>query len=247
MKSYLFLSRTARPKSSLPISSSTNLNVITEQPASKAKLIPNFNDAVSAHGNKSIVELIRSILVFQLCKFPFLVNNANQLLNYSNRILGSRITNLVVRETFFKQFCAGETQQDALPIVQKLRNENIGIILDYAVEDDSENEVGPTLTFSPGSEEQFDHHTDVFLQCIHVIKELSSQTNGIDEMFSQNHSVSSHAFAAMKGEKKLFVGLPCSMHRILLLFLFVCLILIYHVCSYCFGESFCIGKDLTYS
>ena len=84
----LFLSRTARPKSSLPISSSTNLNEITEQPASKAKSIPNFNDAVSAHGNKSIVELIRSILVFQLCKFPFLVNNANQLLNYSNRILG---------------------------------------------------------------------------------------------------------------------------------------------------------------
>lgn len=61
---------------------------------------------------------------------------ADPLVRYSRRFLGDGITFGVMRHTFMKQFCAGETEDDILPTINMLRSNGIRAIIDYAAEDD---------------------------------------------------------------------------------------------------------------
>ena len=45
-------------------------------------------------------------------------------------------TKWFLKKSFFGHFCAGETAEELLPVVDKLRNNGIGSILDYAAESD---------------------------------------------------------------------------------------------------------------
>jgi proline dehydrogenase len=184
---------------------------------------PKFNDPESAHGNKSLIEVLRSILVFKLCQLPFLVQNADQLLNYSNKILGSTITDAIIRHTFFKQFCAGENENDIQPILDKLKLSGIGAILDYAAEEDAIESKSkststssldshdivahppfnqPARVYEYQSEQKCDHHVDIFLKCIHAVRQSYSKSNDNPDKASTSASASASAtspgFAAIK-------------------------------------------------
>ncbi|KAL3791618.1 hypothetical protein HJC23_012208 [Cyclotella cryptica] len=156
---------------------------------SKAKSTPDFSDPGSAHGSKSTFEIVRAIGVFQACRIPLIVNNAERLLNLSFRILGKRLTNTLMKHTFFKHFCAGENRLEMKPVIDKLQANNIGPILDYAAENE-EDEGGSTsgafegLTTQPPfnqpariydykSEKQCDHHVEVFKECIRSVRDVS--------------------------------------------------------------------------
>ena len=54
----------------------------------------------------------------------------------SYRTFGEKLTNGVLRETFFAHFCAGETAQEVGRRAAKLRAHGVGGILDYAAEVD---------------------------------------------------------------------------------------------------------------
>jgi proline dehydrogenase len=51
--------------------------------------------------------LLLSWAVYKLCGIPWFVDNAPSLLTASKSVLGSRLTNSIVKHTFYKQFCAG--------------------------------------------------------------------------------------------------------------------------------------------
>ena len=87
-----------------------------------------FSDSASAHGSKSTFELVRAIAVFNVCRLPFIVKHAEGLLGLSTKVLGSNITNTVVKHTFFKHFCAGEDSADMKPVIDMLQQNNIGPI-----------------------------------------------------------------------------------------------------------------------
>jgi hypothetical protein len=82
-------------KSTVALTSSTSISTL-----------PDFSDPASAHGTKSTTEIIRSIAVFQACRIPFLVKNAERLLDLSSKVLGNTITNTLMKYTFFRHFCA---------------------------------------------------------------------------------------------------------------------------------------------
>lgn len=155
---------------------------------------PDFTDAHSAHGSKTTSEIVRSIGVFQACRIPFLVNNAEKLLTVSSKILGSSFTNMVMKHTFFKHFCAGENSTDMKPVIDKLQANNIGPILDYASENDTDTIAEhfeglttyppfnqPARIYDYKSEKECDRHVEIFKNCI-----------------SSVHDVSPHGFAALK-------------------------------------------------
>lgn len=102
------------------------------EPLSSKKI--NFADSASAHGSKTTFELVRAIAVFRTCQLPFFIKHAESLLNISTKILGSNITNGLVKHTFFNHFCAGEDSLDMRPVIDMLQRNNIGPILDYAAE-----------------------------------------------------------------------------------------------------------------
>lgn len=62
------------------------------------------------------------------------MRNADALVKASRKILGDNLTFGVMRHTFMKQFCAGETEEDLRPTIDLLRSNGIGAIIDYAGE-----------------------------------------------------------------------------------------------------------------
>lgn len=73
-------------------------------------------------------------VLLQTCSITPLVRNADALVKASRRFLGDTITFGVMRHTFMKQFCAGETEEDLRPTIDMLRANGIGAIIDYAGE-----------------------------------------------------------------------------------------------------------------
>eukprot|EP00525_Craspedostauros_australis_P012454 CAMPEP_0198112224 /NCGR_PEP_ID=MMETSP1442-20131203/4104_1 /TAXON_ID= /ORGANISM="Craspedostauros australis, Strain CCMP3328" /LENGTH=488 /DNA_ID=CAMNT_0043768931 /DNA_START=474 /DNA_END=1940 /DNA_ORIENTATION=+ len=120
---------------------------------------PNFIDA-SLLAHRSTGEWLRAAVCLQLCQFPFLVRNAEVLLHVSRTILGRRVTNEVLRRTFFGHFCAGEDEHSIQPVLRRLQQHSIGGILDYAVESDGSTQSLPEI------ERQCDERVPDFQKCV---------------------------------------------------------------------------------
>jgi proline dehydrogenase len=84
----------------------------------------------------STKRLWRAFLVFKMCSYPWLVKNSELLMSLGSLVATKRGVESIVRNSFFKHFCAGETHEAALKTVSELRKLNVGSILDYAVEED---------------------------------------------------------------------------------------------------------------
>lgn len=102
-----------------------------------------FNDPRAAFAAKSALDILRSLLVFKACQIRPLVRNADAVLDWSTRLLGSTLVNAVIRRTFYKQFVAGTDAQSIQPTLRFLRENGIRAILDYAAEDDVDEQPAP--------------------------------------------------------------------------------------------------------
>jgi len=116
----------------------SSIAVISRNAASqKMPLKPatlDFDNGQAALSAKSTAELMRAYLVFRACSIPFLVHHGRSLLSLSEKVLGRRFTNWMLRKTFYGHFCAGETPEEVQKTIEKLRASGIGAILDYAAE-----------------------------------------------------------------------------------------------------------------
>eukprot|EP00873_Tetraselmis_striata_P015855 jgi/Tetstr1/436119/TSEL_024966.t1 len=99
-------------------------------------IVTDMRNAMVAYQTQTIPELLRSVAIFTTCKQKWLVTNAEQILRTSAMALSQRLTDMVVKQTFFKQFCAGENASEVLPLMNKLHSRGVGSILDYAAEAD---------------------------------------------------------------------------------------------------------------
>lgn len=158
---------------------------------------PDFNDARAAFESKTTPELLRAAACFRLCRIPFLVHYAEDLLGVSRRIIGNRATDAILKATLYGHFCAGEDQERIEPVLKRLDSVGVGSILDYAAEADENAGSNKTKTSEPGTpinhmkrstarelqhtareynyedEEQCDKHVEVFQKCIHDAASLS--------------------------------------------------------------------------
>lgn len=160
-------------------SSSFATTAIDSDENKKSKSALNFSDGETSFKSKSTPSLILSYSVFTLCMFGPLVRNADRLIALSYFLLGRTLTDTVVKATFFKQFCGGETPDDLRPTIQMLEQSGINGILDYAAENapDEETELDPpnqpARTFMYQNEEQCDHHVDIFKACVKAVKDVT--------------------------------------------------------------------------
>lgn len=163
-----------------------------------------FDDPKEAFKSKSTLDLIRSLLVFNACRIQPLVTHADTVLAWSKRIFGHRLTNFVIRQTFYKQFVAGEDAQRIQPTLRKLKTSGVHAILDYAAEDDVAQEEGPksrqephasvvARTYAYEDERVCDSRMSVFLKSIEAA-----------------HSAEGQGFAAIKVTA---LGLPALLER----------------------------------
>lgn len=98
---------------------------------------PSFLDNTQvAFALQSDKELRKSYHLFKLIDNPFLTQVGIGLLNVALKL--HIPVEWAVKPLIFNHFCGGVTQEDCLPVIQKMGNSGVLSVLDYAVEGDSD-------------------------------------------------------------------------------------------------------------
>ncbi|XP_047426216.1 proline dehydrogenase 1, mitochondrial-like [Mugil cephalus] len=100
------------------------------------KILIDFDNTEEAYKSKGNMELLRSLLVFKLCTFDFLVEKNKELMELSKKFLGQQMFEKMMKMTFYGQFVAGEDHNSIKPLIQKNQAFGVGAVLDYSVEED---------------------------------------------------------------------------------------------------------------
>eukprot|EP00045_Choanoeca_perplexa_P008144 m.74701 g.74701 ORF g.74701 m.74701 type:complete len:556 (+) comp14373_c0_seq1:211-1878(+) len=137
-----------------------------------------FDDTQTAFKDKSLSDLLLGCAVFTACKIPWIVNNADALYKTTRRVFGASLTDGVVKRTFFKHFCGGETEADLTETTTILGRSGIGAIMDYAAEADltakpeAAHEIkvkASARAYDYVSEAECDANLENFMSCIDAV------------------------------------------------------------------------------
>ncbi|XP_071339782.1 proline dehydrogenase 1, mitochondrial [Trachinotus anak] len=99
-----------------------------------------FDQTREAYKSKDSLELLRSLVVFKLCSYDFLVDKNKEIMDLGKKILGRRAFDQLMKMTFYGQFVAGEDHRAIKPLIQKNQAFGVGSVLDYSVEEDLSQE-----------------------------------------------------------------------------------------------------------
>lgn len=124
-----------------------------------ASSIPNFSNTEIAFKHLSDKQLKFSIRMFQLINSPFLSKLGMKLANFG--VKAHLPVSGMIKATLFRQFCGGESMNECDQVIVQLGKNNIGAILDYAIEGADRDKV-------------FDHVTD---ELIRVIRKAEKNPN----------------------------------------------------------------------
>ncbi|XP_043090193.1 proline dehydrogenase 1, mitochondrial isoform X1 [Puntigrus tetrazona] len=129
--------------------------------AERQRISVNFDNTREAYKSKDTLELLRSLLVFKLCTFDFLVDKNKELMDLSKKVLGQRLFEKLMKMTFYGQFVAGEDQNAIKPLIEKNQAFGVGSVLDYSVEEDlTQEEAEKKEMDSCVSEAEKESHVD---------------------------------------------------------------------------------------
>uniref|UniRef100_A0A8C7D6Z2 Proline dehydrogenase n=1 Tax=Oncorhynchus kisutch TaxID=8019 RepID=A0A8C7D6Z2_ONCKI len=101
--------------------------------AQTRKIAIDFDNTHEAYKSKDNIELLRSLLVFKLCTFDFLVDKNKELMDLSKKVFGKRLFERLMKMTFYGQFVAGEDHNSIKPLIHKNQAFGVGSVLDYIV------------------------------------------------------------------------------------------------------------------
>jgi proline dehydrogenase len=134
------------------------------------------SDPKLAFSSYSTFELLRGATVLTACSQPWLVKHSEPLLALSDRVLGRKATEALLRHSVFAHFVAGETAETIAPTLRGLREKGVGGILDYAAEADLESEGGtdvtvnqPARSYPYVSEAHFNANRRIFLFAVNAV------------------------------------------------------------------------------
>ncbi|RZJ30267.1 MAG: proline dehydrogenase [Flavobacterium sp.] len=91
-----------------------------------------FNNTQTAFSSLSNQELQRAYLLFRMMKNPSLVKVGTSLTKFALNL--HLPVEGVIRKTVFDHFCGGVTEEDCLPVVDKMFAKGVSSVLDYSVE-----------------------------------------------------------------------------------------------------------------
>lgn len=107
---------------------------------------------------KSRWEVMRGLLIFQMCSFPSLVKNSEKLMTVSRRLLGRRLFEWGMRSTVYGQFVAGETLPEIQACMDRLRKLGIRPMLAVPIEED--------LGEGKAGERWYEENEAIMLNCV---------------------------------------------------------------------------------
>ncbi|XP_008283616.1 proline dehydrogenase 1, mitochondrial [Stegastes partitus] len=99
-----------------------------------------FDQTQEAYKSKDSLELLRSLVVFKLCSYDFLVDKNKEIMDLGKKVMGQKAFDQFMKMTFYGQFVAGEDHRAIKPLIQKNQAFGVGSVLDYSVEEDISQE-----------------------------------------------------------------------------------------------------------
>ncbi len=118
-----------------------------------------FEDTKTAFALKSEAELERAYFLFKMIKSEPLVRIGTAITNFA--LKAHLPVEQLIRASVFDHFCGGVTEEDCLPVIEKMYEYNVHSVLDYSVE-------------GKEAENQFDLALEKTLQNINFAKEKPS-------------------------------------------------------------------------
>ena len=103
---------------------------------SKDELDLTFNDHRAAYKSKTTSQVARAYLVLTLCGIKPLVKNNDMLMKLGQKVLGKKLFGMIMKQTFYGHFVAGEDQERIKPTIGRMQDFGVKSILDYSVEVD---------------------------------------------------------------------------------------------------------------
>lgn len=119
-----------------PVKSGKAGRTHTNFPPSTNEISVDFERSQEAYRSKNSLELLRSLVVFKLCSYDFLVDNNKEIMDLGKKVLGQKAFDQLMKMTFYGQFVAGEDHISIKPLIQKNQAFGVGSVLDYSVEED---------------------------------------------------------------------------------------------------------------
>jgi len=95
-----------------------------------------FKDAREAYRSKKTSEIARAYLVLSMCGIKPLVENNAKLMKFGQKVLGKALFAMLMKQTFYGHFVAGEDQERIKPVISRMHSFGVKSILDYSVEED---------------------------------------------------------------------------------------------------------------
>ncbi|XP_054272368.1 proline dehydrogenase 1, mitochondrial-like [Macrosteles quadrilineatus] len=130
-----------RSQSQSPAMSQASPEAVKKSGVSKwDPLDTKFEDHIAACKSKTTWEVLRGLIVFQMCSINYLVNNNAKLMKLAKSVLGNAIFANIMRATFYGQFVAGEDEAKIDPVLKRMQSFGVKAILDYSVEEDISTE-----------------------------------------------------------------------------------------------------------
>ncbi|XP_059193367.1 proline dehydrogenase 1, mitochondrial [Centropristis striata] len=112
----------------------------TTTAAAANEISVDFDQTQGAYKSKDSLELLRSLVVFKLCSYDFLVDKNTEIMDLGKKIMGQKAFNQFMKMTFYGQFVAGEDHMAIRPLIQRNQAFGVGSVLDYSVEEDISQE-----------------------------------------------------------------------------------------------------------
>merc|ERR1712242_233908 len=127
----------------------TSSGLHTSAVAGKDKLDMTFNDHEAAYRSKKTSEVVRAHAVLTLCGVKPLVTHNATLMKLGQKILGKSLFGLMMKQSFYGHFVAGEDQEGIKPVIGRMHSFGVKSILDYSVEvDESEGKKEEKKSFN---------------------------------------------------------------------------------------------------
>jgi len=111
-----------------------------------------FTDHRTVFQHKTFTELLRSLAILRICSINKFVDNALPLMRFGEKYLGDRLFSLLARQTFYRQFVGGDTEEELARTSAVLAEANIRLMVCPAMEEDAGE--------GSGVETKYDFNTD---------------------------------------------------------------------------------------
>lgn len=124
--------------------------------------------------SKSTEELAMALFVYRLCALPWLVDAAPHLISISEKLGLQAPVYWIVKQTFFRHFCGGETSEECISSMDKLAQYGINCILDLSVEADLHLDANAPQPTEGGKYHRDEQQADVIAKMIKTCLETAA-------------------------------------------------------------------------